>query len=75
MTKKILYVEMDNVLVDFPAAIKQLDVATLAKYEKRLDEVPGIFSKMPPMQEAVESYSELSEWLLPMLMNGQVKVK
>jgi len=62
MTKKILYVDMDNVLVDFPAAIKDLDVATLAKYENRLDEVPGIFSRMPPMEEAVESYAELSEW-------------
>ena len=62
MTKKILYVDMDNVLVDFPAAIDKLDIETLAKYENRLDEVPGIFSRMPPMEEAIESYAQLSEW-------------
>ena len=62
MTKKILYVDMDNVLVDFPAAIKKLDKDILVKYEGRLDEVPGIFSRMPPMEEAIESYAQLSEW-------------
>lgn len=62
MTKKILYVDMDNVLVDFPAAIKKLDTQTLIEYEGRLDEVPGIFSLMPPIAHALESYAQLSEW-------------
>ena len=62
MNKKILYVDMDNVLVDFPAAIKKLDKETLIKYEGRLDEVPGIFSLMPPIEHALESYAQLSEW-------------
>ena len=62
MDKKILYVDMDNVLVDFPAAIKKLDAATLAKYEGRLDVVLGIFSLMPPMESAIDSYAQLSEW-------------
>ncbi|MCJ7468416.1 MAG: hypothetical protein MUO53_17185 [Maribacter sp.] len=62
MSKKILYVDMDNVLVDFPAAIEKLDVETLARYENRLDEVPGLFAKMPPMEGAIESYAQLSEW-------------
>lgn len=62
MSKKILYVDMDNVLVDFPAAIKKLDKETLIKYEGRLDEVPGIFSLMPPMEYAINSYAQLSEW-------------
>lgn len=62
MDKKILYVDMDNVLVDFPAAIKKLDKETLVKYEGRLDEVPGIFSLMPPVESAIESYAQLSEW-------------
>ena len=53
---------MDNVLVDFPAAIKKLDKQTLIKYEGRLDEVPGIFSLMPPMEHAIDSYARLSEW-------------
>ncbi len=62
MSKKILYVDMDNVLVDFSAAIKKLDKETLIKYEGRLDEVPGIFSLMPPIEYAINSYAQLSEW-------------
>lgn len=62
MNKKILYVDMDNVLVDFPAALAKVDAQTLAKYEGRLDEIPGLFSKMSPMQDALESYARLTEW-------------
>ena len=62
MDKKILYVDMDNVLVDFPAAIKKLDKDVLVKYEGRLDEVPGIFNLMPPMESAIDSYAQLSDW-------------
>jgi len=43
---KILYIDMDNVLVDFPSGIDKLDTATAMEYEGRLDEVPGIFSLM-----------------------------
>ena len=42
--KKIVYVDMDNVLVDFVSAFDKLDKDILAKYENREDEVPGIFS-------------------------------
>jgi 5'(3')-deoxyribonucleotidase len=62
MDKKVLYVDMDNVLVDFPAAIRKLDNETLIKYDGRLDEVPGIFGLMTPIEGAIESYSQLSQW-------------
>ena len=62
MTKKILYVDMDNVLVNFKAGIAQLDDDTLKKYFGNYDEVPGIFNLMPPIEEAIESYAQLSEW-------------
>lgn len=62
MSKKILYVDMDNVLVNFPAGIAQLDDATLKKYHGNYDEVPGIFNLMPPVEKAIESYAQLSEW-------------
>ncbi len=71
MTKKILYIDMDNVLVDFPAAITQLDDETLKKYHGNYDEVPGIFSLMPPIEQAIESYAQLSEWFdTYILVNG-----
>ena len=38
MSKKVLYVDMDNVLVDFPSGIAQLTPETQKKYEIRLDE-------------------------------------
>ena len=60
MSKKILYVDMDNVLVDFPSAFSKVPSEILAQYEDRLDEVPGIFALMEPMPHAIESYKELA---------------
>ena len=59
--KKVLYVDMDNVLTDFPAAIARLPRDVVAAYEGKLDEVPGIFADMAPMPHAVESFLDLAE--------------
>lgn len=59
--KKILYIDMDNVLVDFPSGIARLDPKTKRKYEGKYDEVPGIFSKMDPMEDALDAFDELVE--------------
>ena len=59
--KKRLYVDMDNVLVDFQSGIDQLDEATRKTFQDRLDEVPGIFSLMRPLTGAVEGYEALAE--------------
>ncbi|HSO85404.1 MAG TPA: hypothetical protein VLQ91_02555 [Draconibacterium sp.] len=59
--RKILYIDMDNVLVDFHSGIDQLDIPTKIKYMGRYDEVPGIFAKMLPLKGAIESFNELSE--------------
>lgn len=61
MKKKILYFDMDNVLVDFPSGIDQLNEETRIEYEGRYDEVPHIFSTMKPIKGAVEAFNELSE--------------
>lgn len=53
--KPIVYVDMDNVLVDFKSGIATLDEDTLRKYDGHLDDVPGIFSRMSPMKGAVEA--------------------
>jgi 5'(3')-deoxyribonucleotidase len=57
---KRLFVDMDNVLVDFPAGVAQLAPDVRAAYEGRLDEVPGIFALMPPLADALASYEELA---------------
>ena len=53
--QKRLYVDMDNVLVNFPSAFKHFDAATLKKYEGRQDEIEGLFSKMEPVKDAIDS--------------------
>lgn len=58
---KIVYVDMDNVLVDFTSSINLLSPQIQAEYEGRLDEVPNIFSLMKPMENAIESYKILAE--------------
>lgn len=58
--KKILYIDMDNVLVDFKTGITRLDEQTRDKYADHLDDVPGIFSLMAPMAGAIEAYEQLA---------------
>ena len=59
--KKIVYIDMDNVLVDFGSGIDRLSDEIKKEYENRLDDVPGIFSLMNPMSGAVEAVIKLAE--------------
>ena len=61
MNPKILYFDMDNVLVDFPSGIAQLIPDTQKEYEGRLDEVPGIFALMTPLEGAIDAFETLSK--------------
>ena len=49
MKNKILYFDMDNVLVDFPSAFSKVEPKLLQEFDGRLDELPGIFSLMDPI--------------------------
>jgi len=60
-TRKILYIDLDNTLVDFGKRMDALDPLVLAKYEGRMDEAPGIFALMPAMPGALDAYAELSQ--------------
>ena len=57
---KILYIDMDNVLVDFRTGIDRISREDLVEYDGRLDEVPNIFGLMDPMPGAVEAFRTLS---------------
>ena len=59
--KKILYIDMDNVLVDFPTGIAVLSDELKEAYKGNYDETPGIFSLMQPMKGAVEAVNALAE--------------
>ena len=45
-TKKIVYIDMDNVLVNFPSAFPYIDKDLLEQYSDNADDIPGIFSLM-----------------------------
>ena len=58
-TPPIIYVDMDNVLVDFPSAFKHYDPQYLDTIDDK-DEIDGIFSKMEPMQHAIAAVEFLA---------------
>ena len=58
---KVLYVDMDNVLVNFQSGIDTLTEDMRIKYKGRYDEIPEIFSKMKPKIGAIEAICALKE--------------
>jgi len=58
--KKIVYVDMDNVLVDFRSSFRHLSAEIKAEFKDNRDDIPGIFSLMRPMPGAIESFHELA---------------
>lgn len=61
MEKKIVYVDMDNVLVDFQSGINSLSEEQKEEYQDRYDETPNIFSKMKPLKGAIEGVELLAQ--------------
>ena len=59
--KKIVYVDMDNVLVDFQSAFPKLSKKVPNEYENNKDDIPGIFALMEPMPSAIVSFIELTK--------------
>ena len=59
--KKIVYIDMDNVLVDFKSGIARLPQETVEKYGDDMDDVPGIFSMMDPMPGAIDAFHRIAE--------------
>ena len=59
--KKIVYIDMDNVLVDFKSGIARLPKETVEKYGDDMDDVPGIFSMMDPMPGAIDAFQRIAE--------------
>jgi 5'(3')-deoxyribonucleotidase len=61
IVKKIVYVDMDGVLVDFGSGIAQLSPEQIVAADGHLEDVPGIFSLMCPMPGAIDAYRVLSQ--------------
>ncbi len=60
--KKIVYIDMDNVLVDFPSAFEHIDSSILEEYDENRDEIHNIFGKMKPLPDAVAAYNLLDKY-------------
>lgn len=60
INKPIVYIDMDNILVDFKSGVDKLSVWEQNQYHGRYDECPGIFAKMNPVQGALTSFSVLN---------------
>ena len=64
--KKRLFFDMDNVLVDFESGLQQIEESVKAQYvdengKPHYDDIPGIFSKMRPVEGAEEAVKELAK--------------
>ena len=59
--KKRVFVDMDNVLVDFESGLEQVSDEVKKEYEGRLDEIPGLFGLMKPMPGAIEAVHEMQK--------------
>ena len=57
---KIVYVDMDNVLVNFQSGIDKLSSKQLNEFKGRYYQVPNIFSLMDPLEGALEAFEKLS---------------
>ena len=60
--RKTVYIDMDNVLVNFQTGIDRLPVNIKQEYDGRLDDVPGIFGLMEPMTGAIDAVKNLNEY-------------
>ena len=59
---KRVFIDMDNVLVDFKSGLDQVSDEIKAKYPKeKWDEIPGLFGLMKPMPGAIEAVHELQK--------------
>jgi 5'-nucleotidase len=61
MNKKIVYVDMDNTIVDFKSGIAKLSTADRVKFKDNFDDHPEIFALMDPVDGAVEALKELDK--------------
>lgn len=62
INKKILYIDMDGVIVDFDSGINKLSQDDKEKYIGRYDETPGIFKLMRPVSGAIDAIKKLSKY-------------
>lgn len=61
MEKKRVYIDIDDVLVDFQSGLDKIPEDIQQKYKDDEDEIPGIYALMEPKQGALEAVDKLKE--------------
>lgn len=64
LNKKIVYIDMDGVIVDFKDAIEvayNKNPEFKEKYKKNPDEIPGIFKNPKPIEGAIKAVNKMAE--------------
>ena len=61
MRKEIVYIDMDGVIVDFTSAFEKIDKKILMEYKNNPEDIPGIFSLMEPIPNAIKSVELLAD--------------
>ena len=77
MAKKIVYVDMDNTIVDFKSGIKRLSKIDIKEYKDRYDDHPYIFTLMDPIKDSIESVKKLDkkyDLLIPIKYNYHKRI-
>jgi 5'(3')-deoxyribonucleotidase len=59
--KKIVYVDMDGVLVDFDRELRERGLKIKEEIDACVDNTEGFFLKLKPMEGAIEAFEWLSE--------------
>ena len=57
--KKVVYFDMDGVLVNFQSGVDQLDLYHKIEYKENYDEVPGIFGTMKPNEDMIDLFNAM----------------
>ena len=61
MKKPIVYIDMDGVLADFKSALTKISPELIDEFAGKHDNIPGIFSLMDPVPEAIEAVYALKD--------------
>ena len=62
MKKKIVYVDMDNTIVDFKSGIAKLSKEDQEQYKNNFDDHPEIFALMEPINGAKDALQKLNQY-------------
>ncbi len=58
--KKILYIDMDGVLVDFESGLARVPDDVRDEHKGHEEDIPGVFSLMDPVPDALDAFRELA---------------